>query len=87
MTGAPYFFLFGGYGRAAGAAPICPAGLNDDGFVDDADFVLFAGKYDIPNCSAPEMLADCPGDLNGDFFVDDADFVIFAAAYDELLCP
>ena len=68
------------------AAP-CPADLNNDGFVDDSDFVIFASTYNILDCSDPSMPAGCPGDLNGDTFVDDADFVIFASAYNELICP
>jgi len=65
----------------------CPGDLNDDGFVDDSDFVVFASAYNILDCADPSMPAGCPADLNSDGFVDDADFVIFAAAYNELLCP
>ncbi|MGH7244107.1 MAG: hypothetical protein ACREJD_11890 [Phycisphaerales bacterium] len=86
LTGAPIFSLMGGYWGAAGAAP-CAADFNDDGFVDDADFVQFAAMYDILECTAPAMLPDCPGDLDGDGYVDDKDFVLFANAYNELLCP
>jgi hypothetical protein len=68
------------------AAP-CPADLNADTFVDDADFVLFAEAYNLLDCADPTMPAGCPADLNADGFVDDADFVLFAAAYDALLCP
>ncbi len=57
----------------------CPADLNEDGFVDDADFVGFAQSYDL--------LLDPVGDLNLDEAADDQDFVLFAAAYDTLLCP
>ncbi|MBL8875122.1 MAG: hypothetical protein JNM86_04930 [Phycisphaerae bacterium] len=81
----------GPYGNAViatgGAVNTCPGDLNDDGFVDDADFVIFAGAYNILDCSDPSMPAGCPADLNDDTFVDDADFVIFAAAYNELVCP
>lgn len=69
----------------SGAA--CPGDLNDDGFVDDADFVLFAAAYDLLDCEDPSMPPGCPADLNGDGFVDDTDFVLFVAAYDQLLCP
>jgi hypothetical protein len=65
----------------------CPADLNADTVVDDADFVLFASAYNLLDCADPTMPAGCPADLNGDAFVDDADFVTFAAAYNELLCP
>ncbi|MBN8597382.1 MAG: hypothetical protein J0L78_06870 [Planctomycetes bacterium] len=83
--------------RTSGSAPdmgafelvaaACPGDLNSDGLVDDADFVQFAGAYDILECSSGSMPANCPADLNGDELVDDADFVLFAAAYDALLCP
>lgn len=56
----------------------CDADFNGDGFVDDADFVIFAGSYN--------NLLDTFGDLNFDNLTDDADFVIFAGAYNELLC-
>lgn len=60
----------------------CAADFNNDGFVDDADFVIFAAKYN-------ELLtpgAYRPGDLNGDSVCDDSDFVIFVSAYNDLLC-
>jgi hypothetical protein len=63
----------------------CPADLNGDDVVDDADFVIFAAAYNALLC--PDAPAPCNADLNGDNFVDDADFVIFAAAYNELICP
>lgn len=67
------------------ATPVsCPADLNEDGFVDDADFVIFAGAYDQFTCPSTPV---CPADLNGDGFVDDTDFVSFAAAYDQFVCP
>jgi len=86
-TAPPFFSLMGGYWGAASAAPTCAADFNDDGFVDDSDFVQFATMYDVLECIAPAMIPDCPGDLDGDGFVDDKDFVLFAGAYDELLCP
>jgi hypothetical protein len=69
------------------AANGCPADLAFNAFVDDADFVVFAGAYNILDCADPAMPAWCPADLNGDAFVDDADFVQFVAAYDEFICP
>lgn len=57
----------------------CPGDFNADGFVDDADFVLFADYYNA--------LLDPRGDLTGDGFTDDADFVFFADGYNALLCP
>lgn len=65
----------------------CPADLNGDGLVDDSDFVIFAGTYNILDCLDPSMPPNCPGDLNFDGIVDDTDFVLFAGAYDQLLCP
>ncbi|HEX8878242.1 MAG TPA: zinc-dependent metalloprotease family protein [Phycisphaerales bacterium] len=63
------------------AAPVayCAGDLNDDGFVDDTDFVLFAIAYDLLNSGG--------GDLNFDTVTDDTDFVLFATAYNELICP
>jgi len=61
----------------------CVADLNYDGFVDDADFPLFATEYNQLICFS----LSCVSDFNHDNFIDDADFVIFAAAYNQLLCP
>lgn len=66
--------------------PGCPADLNLDGFVDDADFSLFAGAYNILDCADPSMPDGCPADLNADNVVDDTDFVVFVVAYNELVC-
>lgn len=66
---------------------VCIGDLNNDGFVDDADFSAFAAAYNILDCADPAIPAGCPADLNKDGFVDDADFSMFAAAYDALLCP
>lgn len=65
----------------------CPADLNGDGQVDDADFVVFINAYDTLDCTSPEMPANCPADLNNDDAVDDADFGVFVIAYNALLCP
>lgn len=65
----------------------CPADLNNDSLVDDADFVIFAAAYNILDCADPSMPAGCTADLNADGLVDDADFVVFVLAYDALLCP
>ncbi|MBX3388288.1 MAG: hypothetical protein KF691_02405 [Phycisphaeraceae bacterium] len=64
----------------------CPGDLNNDGFVDDADFVIFVNAYNILDCADPSMPVLCPADMNGDGFVDDADFVLFVAAYNNLVC-
>jgi len=65
----------------------CTGDLNGDGFVDDADFSIFVGAYNILGCSLPGMPAGCPADLNSDSVVDDADFVLFVPAYNALICP
>jgi hypothetical protein len=65
----------------------CPSDLTVDQQVDDADFVGFAGAYNILDCADPAMNLGCPADLNLDGVVDDSDFVLFAAAYNALLCP
>jgi hypothetical protein len=75
------------WGPATQVPDACPGDLNNDGFVDDADFVIFVNSYNILDCADPSMPAGCPADLNSDGFVDDADFVLFAEAYEELLCP
>jgi len=65
----------------------CSGDLNNDGQVNDTDFVLFVAAYNLLLCSDPAMPAGCPADLNRDTFVDDADFSIFVGAYDNLICP
>ncbi|HEX8876553.1 MAG TPA: hypothetical protein VF777_07380 [Phycisphaerales bacterium] len=69
------------------AGPSCPSDIDPDGYVDDADFVVFAAAYNVLDCNDAAMPLDCPADLNVDGFVDDGDFVLFASAYNELLCP
>lgn len=63
----------------------CPADLNADRVVDDADFVQFVSAYDVLDCGT--LPPNCPADMTGDGRVDDADFVVFAHAYDDLVCP
>lgn len=67
----------------------CQGDLNNDGFVDDADFTIFAIAYNDLLCPvlSNNFPAGCPADLNADGLVDDADFTYFAKAYDVLLCP
>ncbi|MBX3381340.1 MAG: hypothetical protein KF805_14690 [Phycisphaeraceae bacterium] len=72
--------------QAVVVANICTGDFNDDGLVEDADFVDFAAAYNLLLCTDPIMPENCPADLNGDGFVDDSDFVLFAAAYNALLC-
>lgn len=60
-------------------APTCPADLNADGVVDDADFVVFVEAY--------EFLTTPAGDFNYDAITEDLDFQIFLRAYEDLVCP
>jgi len=73
--------------RVIYTGPSCPADLNHDDVVDDADFVIFVPAYNLLDCADPSMPAGCPADMNRDGVVDDADFVIFLAQYNELICP
>lgn len=57
---------------------ICVADLNQDMYVDDADFVIFAAAYN--EVTSPF------GDFTGDFATNDEDFVIFAAFYNKVDC-
>lgn len=63
--------------------PACAADLNNDGLVDDSDFVYFVNAYNYLLCDPP----GCPADFTGDWMTDDADFLVFASAYDQLVCP
>ena len=65
----------------------CPCDLNGDGFVEDTDFTIFVGAYNLLDCADPSMAPGCPADFDGDGLVDDADFVVFVQAYNELVCP
>lgn len=64
----------------------CPADLNVDGVVDDADFVVFLPMYNLVDCADPAAPFGCTADLNGDGFVDDADFQVFVQGYNQLIC-
>lgn len=57
------------------------ADLDFDGYVDDADFILFSLQYDAMQCDSPGMPEECSADLNHDGQVDDADFVLFVREY------
>jgi len=65
----------------------CAGDINNDGQVNDSDFVLFVSAYNILDCADPAMAVGCPADLNRDGVVDDSDFTIFVGAYDNLVCP
>ncbi len=77
--------LFYGDTQTYGAVS-CPADLNGDRLVDDADFQAFVVAYNILDCADPAMPTGCPADLNGDNMVDDADFSQFVLAYDAMVC-
>ena len=72
--------------RVVEAAYPCAGDFNADGFVDDADFVIFAAAYEQFTCGPSDVPPGCPADLTGDGVVDDSDFVIFAGAYDAFVC-
>lgn len=57
------------------------ADLDFDGYVDDADFILFSLQYDVMQCESAGMPEECSADLNHDGQVDDADFVLFVHEY------
>lgn len=69
------------------ARAFCPWDLNNDGFVDDADFPIFLNAYNILDCADGSMPFGCPADFNHDGVVEDTDFQAFVVAYNELLCP
>ncbi|MBY0113580.1 MAG: hypothetical protein K2Y21_12220 [Phycisphaerales bacterium] len=56
----------------------CPADLNCNDIVDDADFEIFAAAY--------EDVISIGGDFDGDGLTVDADFEYFAASYSTLVC-
>ncbi len=65
----------------------CVGDLNNDGLVDDRDFVFFVLAYNKLECPTNPLLTCCPADLNNDGVVDDADFVAFIPGYNALECP
>ncbi|MBX3380180.1 MAG: hypothetical protein KF805_08785 [Phycisphaeraceae bacterium] len=60
----------------------CVCDVNQDDFVDDADFVLFANAYDLLTVPPANPLCD----FTRDGLVDDADFEFFIGAYENLWC-
>ena len=94
-TDRPVFVLPPGYTANSVQAGIvnnsfkrpCPADLNADLVVDDADFQIFVVAYDILDCAAAAMPAACPADLDRSTAVDDTDFQLFVLAYNALVCP
>lgn len=71
---------------AAVSVNTCPGDLNTDGVIDDADFTIFVGAYNVLVCEDPAMPVGCPADLNGDGLVEDLDFQVFIVGYDALVC-
>lgn len=71
---------------AAVSVNTCPGDLNADGVIDDADFTIFVGAYNVLVCEDPSMAVGCPADLNGDGLVEDLDFQVFIVGYDALVC-
>jgi len=69
------------------ARAFCPWDLNNDGFVNDDDFVVFLAAYNTLDCADGSMPEGCPADFNYDRFVDDLDFQGFLMPYNNLLCP
>lgn len=63
------------------SVPLCPGDLDQDGRVDVADLVLFAGNYGKPGCDCP-----CKGDFNGVSHVDGKDLSIFAEGFNSVSC-
>lgn len=51
----------------------CDVDLNQDGFVDFADYLVFLDLYDRQDVAA---------DLNGDGFIDFADYLVFLSLFD-----
>lgn len=70
-----------------GVSAPCPADLNGDEYVNDADFEIFVVAYDLASCDDPSMPEGCPADFNADGFVDDADFGMFVGPYNFVICP
>lgn len=64
----------------------CPADLNDDRVVDDADFTIFAIAYVLSDCHAIAMPDGCPADLDMDNQVGESDFALFLEPYNRTLC-
>jgi hypothetical protein len=62
------------------AAPLLPGDYNDDGYVDLADYTLWADHFG-------QVGADLPGDGNGDGVVDLADYTVWAEHFGQGVTP
>ncbi|MBY0113386.1 MAG: hypothetical protein K2Y21_11230 [Phycisphaerales bacterium] len=69
------------------ARAFCPWDLNNDGAVDDGDFLVFVLAYNTLDCADAGMPEGCPADFNFDRVVDDLDFQAFVGPYNTLVCP
>lgn len=69
------------------ARAFCPWDLNNDGVVDDGDFLVFVLGYNTLDCADAGMPEGCPADFNFDRAVDDLDFQAFVGPYNTLVCP
>lgn len=64
-----------------------PLDFTGDSIVNDADFAVFVGAYNLVACADPAMPAGCPADVTRDGIVDDVDFQFFVSAYNTVVCP
>lgn len=64
----------------------CAEDMNNNGLVDDADFLLFVVQYNLLDCTLSTMMENCSADFNLDGLVDDSDFTAFIIRYNELIC-
>lgn len=69
------------------ARAFCPWDLDNDGDVDDGDFLVFVLAYNTLDCTDAGMPEGCPADFNFDRAVNDLDFQAFIGPYDTLVCP
>ncbi|HEX8878062.1 MAG TPA: hypothetical protein VF777_15040 [Phycisphaerales bacterium] len=81
-TWGPFITRFAFTARA-----FCPWDLNNDGAVDDGDFLVFVLAYNTLDCADAGMPEGCPADFNFDRAVDDLDFQAFVGPYNTLVCP
>ncbi|MBL8885477.1 MAG: hypothetical protein JNK16_02355 [Phycisphaerales bacterium] len=64
----------------------CLGDLDNNGMVNDEDFVIFVQHYNLLLCEDASMPPACPSDFNADGVVDDVDFTIFIQSYDLPIC-
>jgi hypothetical protein len=71
-------FDMGPYEVTAASEP-CLGDLNNDGYINTTDLLLFISAY-VSSCSG------CPADLTGDGFVNTSDLLVFVSTYGGV-CP